>query len=176
MQNMRKPIIAAIFVSTLLSGNAFAQSANICNLITSKVGWADSLKSASMKHGVKASSILAFIEQESKFKANASNGGNFGYAQSSLQTWNNFTRSTGAGAKSRTDFDASVDFVGWNFKTMSRKIGIDKDNVQEQYLAYQMGEGGYLKRKNSVNRSVAKKVAMRAAIFEKQLSTCGLSL
>lgn len=136
-------------------------------------GWALSLEKAQEKWGISQGAILSVIDQESRFKANATNGIYRGFSQASPQTWGWFLRETKIGDKSRADFDASAYFVGWHFKTMSKRLGIPMSNVTAHYLAYKLGEGGYRKGGSKSAQNIAIKVARRAEMFDNQLSKCG---
>ncbi|MCA0371563.1 MAG: transglycosylase SLT domain-containing protein [Proteobacteria bacterium] len=166
--------IAFIICTLLLTPLcANAQAANACNVLKAHEGWDDALKASTQKYHVSAGAIMAIIDQESRFKANAHNGPYLGYAQASPQTWAWFLRSSKIGAKSRSDFAASAMFVGWHFNAMHDKLGISLSNVKSQYLAYKLGVGGYMKGGNKSAHAITAKVAKRAAAFNLQLSDCG---
>lgn len=165
-------LISIPTISLAIPSFSHAQTKNICTLLNANPDWAESVVAAEEKWGVSAGNILAFIDQESRFRANASSGPNYGYAQATQQTWNGFLKDTKIGNKSRSDFDASVNFVGWHFKQMNKQFGIGMNNVSEQYLAYQLGSGGYKKGAPPASRRIAASVASRARIFEDQLDNC----
>ena len=151
---------------------ASAQTNDVCALLDSHTGWSADLNQASDKWGISKGAILAIIDQESRFRATVSNGVNYGYAQSNPQTWRWFARDAGMSSASRTNFGDSAHFIGWHFKTMSRRLGLSMDNVAGQYLAYKMGEGGYRSRGNSGGSAHSRQVAARAARFNGQLESC----
>lgn len=168
---MRAPLIFT-FAILAIPSISHAQTKNICSLLNANPDWAESVVEAEEKWGVSAGNILAFIDQESRFKANASSGPNYGYAQSTSQTWNWFLKDAKMGNRSRSDFDASVHFVGWHFKKMNQQFGIGMNNVSEQYLVYQLGTGGYKKGASPSARKVASSVSSRGRLFEDQLDNC----
>lgn len=171
MQNLFK---IAFIIFIFLTQNAYAQTNNVCTLLKNHAGWASSLEKAQEKWGISQGAILSVIDQESRFKANATNGIYRGFSQASPQTWAWFLRDTKIGNITRADFDASAYFVGWHFKTMSKKLGIPMSNVTAHYLAYKLGEGGYRKGGSKSAQNIAIKVARRAEMFDNQLSKCGL--
>jgi hypothetical protein len=160
---------------------AAAQTADACALLERNVGWSDDLKAAQEKWKVAPGVMLAVIDQESRFNPAARGAGaggpnpqrNFGFAQANLRTWNWFLRETDRTSGSRTDFGLSVDFVGWHFATMERRIGAPRSNTVEHYLAYKMGEGGYRRGAPASARAVASRIASRARTFDGQLAGCG---
>ena len=170
---MFKKIAFAIctFLFTPICANA--QASNACSVLNAHEGWDEALKNANEKYHVSAGAIMAIIDQESRFKANAHNGPYLGYSQASPQTWSWFLRSSKIGAKPRTDFAASAMFVGWHFNAMHDKLGISLSNVKSQYLAYKLGVGGYMKGGSASANAIASKISRRAAMFNEQLDDCG---
>lgn len=160
---------------------ACAQTSDACALLSRNAGWSDDLKAAQEKWNVTPGVMLAVIDQESRFNPGARGAGagganpqrNFGFAQANLRTWNWFLRETGRTSGSRTDFGLSVDFVGWHFATMERRIGAPRSSTSEHYLAYKMGEGGYKRGAPASARGIASRLAGRARTFDGQLAGCG---
>jgi hypothetical protein len=165
----------------LVPSAVHAQIADACALLSRNPGWAESLKAAQATWRVSPGTMLAVLDQESRFNANARGAGaagpnparNFGYAQANIRTWNWFLRDTGKSSGSRTDFGLSADFVGWHFATMERRIGADRANTVSHYLAYKMGEGGYRRGASASARAIATRIGARARGFDVQLAGCG---
>jgi hypothetical protein len=159
---------------------AQAQTTNACALLARNVGWTENLKAAQTQWNITPGTILAVLDQESRFNPAARGAGsgganpqrNFGFAQANLTTWNWFLRDTGKQSGSRTDFGLSADFVGWHFATMERRIGASRSNTVSHYLAYKMGEGGYRRGATANARALANRVAERARSFDAQLVEC----
>jgi hypothetical protein len=157
-----------------------AQTSDACALLALRPGWADSLKTAQSTWQISPGTILAVLDQESRFNPSARGAGaggdnpsrNFGFAQANLRTWNWFLRDTGKVSGARTDFGLSADFVGWHFATMEGRIGAARSNTVAQYLVYKMGEGGYRRGASAGARSLALRVASRARAFDGQLTGC----
>jgi hypothetical protein len=172
-----------VALMALIAGptTALAQTADACGLLARNSGWSDSLKAAQANWRVTPGTVLAILDQESRFNASARGVGaaganpvrNFGYAQANLGTWNWYLRETGKASGSRTDFGLSADFVGWHFATMERRIGAPRSDVVSHYLAYKMGEGGYKRGAPASARAIANRIASRARGFDGQLAGCG---
>jgi hypothetical protein len=176
---MMRFILAAMLV--LAPAAVQAQTSDVCALLARNAGWSDDLKAAQEKWRVSPGVMLAVIDQESRFNPAARGAGaggdnpvrNFGFAQANLRTWNWFLRETDRTSGSRTDFGLSVDFVGWHFATMERRIGAARSNTTEHYLAYKMGEGGYRRGAPASARGIASRISSRARTFDGQLAGCG---
>jgi hypothetical protein len=166
-----KLVLSLTILATLAATPATAQTHNVCLLLERHPGWAQDLQDAQTRWGISQGAILAIIDQESRFRPTAQNGVNYGYAQSNPRTWNWFRRDANMPDASREDFGASAHFVGWHFKKMHSRLGLDMDNVGAQYLAYRMGEGGY-RRANATSSTQTRHIAARAARFNDQLETC----
>lgn len=165
----------------VVPGLAQAQTRDPCGLLDRQEGWADALKVASQTWRVSPGTLLAVIDQESRFRANAMGAGatgpngvrNFGFAQANLRTWNWFLRDTGRGSGARTDFALSVQFVGWHFATMERRLGIPRDQTVRHYLVYKMGEGGFRRGASAASRAIATRLSSRAQTHDTALQACG---
>lgn len=181
---MRGARVAGLVALALLSLTAsitpaHAQTRDICALLAAKPGWRDATESAASQWGVSAGTILAVIDQESRFNPVARGAGatgpnperNFGFTQANIRTWSWFARSTGQSGP-RSDFATSAQFVGWHFATMEPRIGQPRTSTVEHYLAYKMGEGGYRRGAPASARAVAVRVASRARAHDAALSSC----
>jgi hypothetical protein len=174
---MRNLLVACL---VFLPSLANAQTRDACALLASNPSWRSDLVAATQNWDVSAGSILAVLDQESRFVPNARGQGagganpqrNFGFAQANLQTWNWFLRDTGKSSGSRTDFGLSADFVGWHFAKMERRIGVSRSDFVAQYLVYKMGEGGYRRGAPASSRALAQRIAGRARAFDDQLARC----
>ena len=173
-------IVSALLAIAFAPSLAIAQTSDACALLARNPRWSDDLKAAQATWQVTPGAVLAILDQESRFNANARGLGatgpnparNFGYSQANLRKWNWFLRDTGKASGSRTDFGLSADFVGWHFGTMERRIGASRSNVTAHYLAYKMGEGGYKKGAPASARALANRIASRARGFDSQLASC----
>lgn len=160
---------------------AHAQTQDMCALMARNPGWADAVRSASLTWKVSPGTILAVIDQESRFKATAKGAGavnansvrNFGFAQANLRTWNWFLRDTGRASGSRSNFALSADFVGWHFTEMETRTGIPRSQFVSHYLIYKLGEGGFRRGVPQQARSLASTLSVRAKFHDRKLWNCG---
>lgn len=132
---------------------------------------------------------MAFIHQESRFDGNAKTprrkllwvipwfrrSSAAGFAQAVDGTWEWYKKETGKRGADRGDFADAVDFIGWYGHTSSMRLGIQKNDIVRQYLAFHEGHGGF-SRKTYRHKAgllrVAKKVAARAKNYDRQLRVC----
>lgn len=163
---------------------AQAQTSDICGLLARNREWRGALQNTEQKWRVSPGTVLAVLDQESRFNPSARGQGaggpnpsrNFGYAQANLQTWNWFLRDTGRGDGARTDFALSADFVGWHFATMERRVGPSRGDTSAQYLIYKLGEGGYRRGARAASRALAQRIEARARSFDAQIGQCEVGL
>lgn len=162
---------------------------NVCDIFEEKSGWYEDAKSARARWGVPISVMMAFMHQESRFKASAkpprkmiwgfipgprlSNA--YGYSQAKEETWTRYERASGNYGADRDDFGDAVDFIGWYNDLSHRTNGIAKDDSFRLYLAYHEGHGGYSRqtyRDKNWLVDVARKVDRRAKSYNSQLQGC----
>ena len=193
ISSLRLPFILLIL---LLSGCATSPPKdvdNICNIFKEKRGWYQDAAAASKKWGIPIPVIMAFIHQESRFRARVkpprkkflgfipgprpSNA--YGYTQALTSTWAIYKRDSGNYGADRDDFADAVDFIGWYNHQSFKRSGIRKDDAYHLYLAYHEGQGGFNRRtfKNKKwLKKVAKKVSARSIRYRSQLHSCEESL
>lgn len=164
---------------------------NACAILHEKPVWIDDLRLAKKEYGVNFSAILAMMYQESKFihdarPIKASGDGLFstpfassayGYSQALEMTWAHYKRSEGVSGVRRDDFGDAAMFMGWYVTQSGKQLGISKNDVYAQYLAYHEGQGGYSKKsflKKPWLMGVAKKVKKRELMYAAQLNGCSL--
>lgn len=162
---------------------------NSCDIFKEKRGWYPQARRSARRWGVSIGTQLAIIHQESKFKSEAKSPRThilwiipwtrrstaYGYAQVVDNTWDWYRRDTGNRHADRDDFDDAVDFVGWYVYTSSKLLHIPKQDAFRHYLAFHEGHGGYQKktyRKKPWLIKAARKVAMRAKRYDRQLKSC----
>ncbi len=161
---------------------------NICSIFDQYPDWYWDAKKAQDKWGVSIPTQMAIIYQESGFSARAKpprrkllwiipwkrQSSAYGYSQALKHTWEDYERQTGNDA-GRHEFDAATDFIGWYSKQASQRCGMPLNNTYALYLAYHEGPSGYQKR-SYFNKpwliKVAKKVADRADVYQRQLQGC----
>lgn len=163
-----------------LAAPAHARSgADPCALMA-RPGWRAALAAGEARWGVSPGTVLAVLDQESSLRAAARGAGavgadparNFGYAQANARTWAAFERAVGVRA-ARTNFAASVQFVGWYFAETRRLNGVPPGAIAEHYLAYKLGHGGHARGGGSTaQRQLAARVAATARDFDRRLAAC----
>jgi len=162
---------------------------DVCEIFYEKSGWYKDAKASERKWGTPIPVMMAFIHQESSFKARAKPARTkilwifpgprpasaYGYAQATNETWKGYKKATGQWGADRNDFDDAVDFIGWyNYQSYKRNK-IQKTDAYHLYLAYHEGHGGFAKRSFKSKqwlKDVAKKVSSRSKRYTGQLKTC----
>ena len=162
-----------------------------CTILEDRKSWYDAALKARDRWNLPPSLTLAFIHQESSFKAGAKpprtkllgfipwkrKTSARGYAQAIDATWKQYKKETGNRFARRSSFKYAVDFIGWYNNKSVRTLGISPNDAYNLYLAYHEGWGGYrkksyLKKEKKWLIGVAKKVAGRKRVYEKQLESC----
>ena len=184
--------VSLILIGFLLSGCASKPPSNpdnICKIFSEKRGWYKDARKASRRWGTDISVMMAFMHQESSFKARAKPprkkilwvlpgprpASAYGYAQAIDETWRAYQRSTGRGGADRNDFDDAIDFIGWYNDQSQRSNKISKSDAYHLYLAYHEGQGGFARRtyrNKQWLKDVASKVSERAVRYRQQLNGC----
>lgn len=152
---------------------------NLCLIYQRHPDWEVAAQASAKKWGTPAWSLLAFVHQESRFKANArpkdTSSGAFGYAQATDAAWFDYQKQTNRWGAKRNNLMDAMDFIGWyNHQSYSR-LKIAKNDPFKQYLAYHEGHTGYQNRsylKEHWLPPVAKKVAVRARMYARQHRLC----
>ena len=115
---------------------------------------------------------MAIMYQESKFRRKAKpprryllglipwkrRSTAYGYSQAVNGTWQAYIDDTGNRYARRTDFNDSVDFIGWYMNRSLDAADIPLNDAYHQYLAYHEGWTGF-KRKNYEQKPWLKRVA-----------------
>jgi hypothetical protein len=166
---------------------------NVCCIFQQYPDWYTAAKKSQGKWGVPVPVQMAIMHQESTFRADARPPRQvclgfipwsrptsaYGYAQAVNSTWSLYQRGSGNCYASRENFKDATDFIGWYARNAKRKLNIAPTNAYALYLAYHEGLGGYAK-KTYLRKpwliKVAKKVALRARVYQCQLASCKSSL
>lgn len=162
---------------------------NICSIFREKDDWYESSQEAHAKWGIPIAMQMAFMHQESRFVADARpprpwlmgfipwfrDSSAYGYAQAQDGTWEWYQKKAGSWWADRDDFSDAVDFIGWYCTVSNEKLGIAKDDIKNQYLAYHEGRAGY-QRKSYLQKpwllKTAGKVTRQAKKYQRQLTAC----
>ena len=163
---------------------------DICVIIDENPRWSNSLLDAKKKWNAEPSTVMAIIRQESSFDPNAAPdrekvlgfipwkrpSSARGYSQAVEATWEQYQKETGNRRARRSNFDSSVDFIGW-YLSKAPSARIRSYEVDKLYIAYHEGYGGY-KRKSYKDKAwlqdVAKKVKYNSIRYQRQLKSCPL--
>ena len=132
---------------------------------------------------------LAFMRQESAFNEEAAPPRTkilwiipwkrptsaYGFAQATDGTWEWYRKDTGNTDAARDEFADASDFIGWYINKSAMKLGIRRNDVVSQYLAYHEGHGGFESKSYQHKKGLvatAQKVARLSTKYEKQLAGC----
>ena len=193
------PFIRAILLGSLvllLSACASAQprdSSNVCFVFKEKRGWHKAAVSAQKKWGTSMHIPLAFMYQESTFRAKAKPprrkllgfipwsrlSSAYGYAQVLDGTWVQYLRSTGEYWRVRHDFADATDFIHWYILQAARINGVSTSDARNLYLNYHEGPAGFARKsyaKKPWLLKTATSVQIRSQSFKEQYGRCKDSL
>lgn len=192
MNNTALLLVAVLFLSGCTSSTP-AQQDNVCEIFYEKKGWYKDAKRSQRKWGTPIPVMMAFIHQESRFRARAKPprkkilwifpgprpASAYGYSQATNETWKAYKKSTGSWSADRNKFHDAIDFIGWYNDQSYRRNRIQKTDAFNLYLAYHEGQGGYAKKsyvKKGWLTDVANKVSNRSGMYQGQLKTCEKNL
>ena len=176
----------------LLAGCTAKQPAdisNVCEIFKDQRGWYKASSKAASRWGTTVPVIMAFMHQESSFRAKAKPprkkilwifpgprpASAKGYAQAIDGTWDNYRKSSGRWGADRNNFKDAADFIGWYIDQSAKKNGIAKTDAEKLYLSYHEGQGGYAKATYSSKPwliKVAAKVGQQSEVYSRQLAGC----
>jgi len=162
---------------------------DVCEIFYEKDNWYKHARKASRRWGTSVPVMMAFIHQESGFRARAKPprtkilwvipgprpASAYGYSQATDETWSAYKKSTGRWGADRNEFKDAVDFIGWYNDQSHRRNKIAKTDAYNLYLAYHEGQGGFAKRSFRNKQwltDVAKKVSSRSGRYTTQLQKC----
>jgi len=152
-----------LLLAALLTGCVSSQPRNVnnvCDMFEDRRSWYKAAERTEKRWGVPVPVTMAFINQESGFRARArpprsrilwvipgprpSNA--FGYAQALDSTWGEYKQVTGNNWARRSNFADAVDFVGWYNANSYRRNSIPQYDARNLYLAYHEGNTGFARR------------------------------
>ncbi len=163
--------------------------ANVCAMFEDRRSWYRAAQSAEERWQVPIAVNMAFIYQESAFRARARPersrilwifpgprpSSAYGYAQALDSTWNEYEARSGNRRASRRDFGDAIDFVAWYNANSVRQSAIASSNARDLYLAYHEGNGGFQRGTYREKRwllDAAAQVQANANRFAIQLDSC----
>lgn len=162
---------------------------DVCSIFNDRRSWYKAAKSASERWGVPIPVNMAFIYQESGFKARAKPerlrilwilpgprpSSASGYAQAVDGTWRQYQEESGNRGASRANFRDAIDFVAWYNAYSHRVSQIAPGDARNLYFAYHEGNAGF-RRGSHENKvwlqRVASRVQNNATQFGSQLRSC----
>lgn len=167
--------------------------ANICDIFEDRRPWYRSAKNAEDRWGIPIAVNMAFIYQESSFRARARPersrflwifpgrrpSSAYGYAQALDSTWEEYERRSGNDRASRSNFGDAIDFVAWYNANSTRISQIPTNDARDLYYAYHEGNGGYQRgsyRSKDWLIDAAARVQSNASRFAVQLDSCRADL
>lgn len=185
-----------IIMLVLLQGCASAQPRNtqdVCSMFAEKRGWHKAALEAQKKWGTSMHIPMAFMYQESAFRAKAKPARGrllgfipwrrpssaYGYAQVIDGTWREYLRSTGDYWRVRHDFADATDFIHWYMRQASRRNGISTSDAFSLYLNYHEGPAGFARNSHGSKpwlQKVAIGVQSRSQQYHAQYQQCRESL
>jgi len=162
---------------------------DLCQVFSQKREWHRGARRSFERWGVPESVQLAFVHQESRFRADARPGWRrvlwifpvgrlssaYGYGQIKDGTWGDYTRATGREDAARDDFADAADFIGWYGDLIHRRTAVAKDDAYHLYLAYHEGPAGFARGSPQAKPwllEVARKVEVRAGRYQRQYLGC----
>ena len=178
---MRIGLISALALIAAASGLPTTTRANqveaesqseVCTLLADDER-ADAVRAAEDKWGVPAPLMLAFMRQESHFRAEARHprSSAYGYAQAVRSTWRVYRDETGNLDAKRNNFADSMDFIGWYASGIHQHAGVPYSNTIAHYLAYSRGPAAKGPADAAAKRNAAR-VAAYAKTYDADLKTC----
>ncbi|WP_341232589.1 lytic transglycosylase [uncultured Sulfitobacter sp.] len=187
-------LIIAVFLASCGGGgpsNAPRQLDNACAILKERPKYYKAFRKTERRWGVPMHVQMATIHQESKFIADARTpyryvigvipmgrqSSAYGYSQALDATWDEYLREAGRRFAKRDKIDDAADFMGWYMTKSRTKNGIPLHDAQNQYLAYHEGNTGFARRTYNSKPwliEVARKVQLRADMYERQIEGCRL--
>ena len=192
---MHYRLISMAVIAMLLAACAEPQPQNIdnaCDIFSEKESWYSAAVASQQRWNIPIEVTLAFIHQESSFKATAKPprgkllgfipwfgrvSSASGYAQAMDDSWREYKKETGRWYARRSNFKHSADFIGWYNHKSVQELKLSPNDAYTLYLAYHEGRGGF-KRKTYNQKpwllKVAGKVKQRSADYRRQIASCSL--
>lgn len=162
---------------------------NACLLAAEQPHYLRAMQRTERRWGVPVHVQMATFHQESSFVGNARPprryafgfiprgrvSSAYGYSQALDGTWDDYRAATGRRLARRTDIDDAADFMGWYMNRTRERNGVALTDARNQYLAYHEGHSGFARGSHNSKQwllNVADRVASRAAMYQRQLSSC----
>ena len=191
------PLLLALMIAALAAGCSLPHpenTTNVCEIFAQKPFWYRAALKSEKKWGVPIPIMMAFMRQESNFRARAKPprrkilwifpGPRLskakGYSQAINSSWKMYRKANDYSIlRRRSRFSHAIDFVGWYNNQSVKTLGLEPSDTYNLYLAYHEGWGGYRDRswaKKLWLSPVARKVAGFAQEYQQQLQGCANKL
>lgn len=155
---------------------------NICKIYAYDKQWQTAAKASAQKWGTPEHTLMAIINQESKFVKHArpsyrgaATSSSYGYSQAQEMTWKEYQKAINNPRAKRTDIKDSLDFIGWYNNNTNKRNRVNKTDTKNLYLAYHEGNGGFARKTYQQKPwllKVANKVEHLALDYKSQLKNC----
>lgn len=189
--NFLRTIVSLLVVAGVAScaSSPPRNAADLCAIFDHRRSWYRAAEAAESRWGVPIPVNMAFIYQESSFRARARPersrllwilpgprpSSAYGYAQALDSTWQEYERASGNNNASRANFADAIDFVAWYNSNSYRISNIARGDARSLYFAYHEGNGGFQRgtyRNKGWLLDAADRVQSNTVRFTNQLSTC----
>ena len=184
-------LVATLFLTACAPAPPKNQN-DICEIFEEYPSWFWAAQASQARWGIPIRVQMASIYQESHFQGNVKPprtkvlgfipwsrpSSAYGYCQALDGTWSEYQGENGSG-NYRSDFDSSLDFLGWYSHRAHVRAGIPVTDAYALYLAYLEGIGGYTRgvyKNQAWLITVAKRVQHQADLYHTQLIKCQHSL
>ncbi len=162
---------------------------DLCAILSDEPDWYESARKSERRWGTPIAIQMAFVRQESAFRARARperrkllgfiplprRSSARGFAQAQDPAWSDYQAATGRRFARRSDMEDALDFIGWYNDVSHRRLGLAKTNAFDLYLAYHEGHGGYSRqsfRDKPALRNIASRVDQTSLRYQRQLNQC----
>ena len=170
-----------------------ADIADICRIFEERRGWYKAAVNTEERWGIPVPVSMAFIYQESGFRARAKPGRKkilwvfpgprlstaYGYAQALDSTWQDYMDQSGNWDARRDSFADAIDFVGWYNAMSVRMNQIPSTDAANLYYAYHEGNAGFARQSHTGKPwllDTGSKVRENARRFQVQYDRCQADL
>ena len=186
-------LILCICVSLQACASQPSKPDDICSIFGEKRGWHKASVSAEKKWGTSMHIPMAFMYQESTFRAKAKPprkkllgfipwrrlSSAYGYAQVIDGTWRQYHKATGQYWRVRHEFVDATDFIHWYMREAMRLNKVSADDAYNLYLNYHEGTAGFARKSYQQKpwlMKAAQNVQRRSQRYRDQYNRCRESL
>ena len=181
--------VVTLGACSIADWDAPANLDDACSIVQQKPKWYFQMRDVERRWSLPTSVQMAMLWQESKFESRAKTprtelfgiipwkrqSSAYGFAQVVDSTWDWYKQKTGKRNVSRANFGDAVDFMGWYTDITTKKFGVAKSDVRNQYLAYHEGHAGFGRKSYNKKRwlvDVADSLVSREKMYRRQLTNC----